>query len=127
MIKILAAALLLTSACASDDGTAPTISALTYSPMTATHGVALTITGSFMFADEDGDLAELGGEVTLPDQTKMSFAKSSIRAIGEQTTGSLGFQLQVVPPVAGAYKFELFITDEGDNVSNRLEGTLTAN
>ena len=126
MNKLLAAAFLC-SACASDDGTAPTISALTYSPNTATHGVAVTVTGTFMFADEDGDLAELGGEVTLPDQTKMSFAKSNIRAIGDQTTGSLGFQIQVVPPVAGGYKFELFVTDEGDNVSNRLEGTLTAN
>ena len=126
-MKTLLAALLLTTACASDDGTAPTISTLTYAPNTATHGVPVTVPGTFMFADEDGDLAELGGEVTLPDLTKMSFAKSSIRAIGDQTTGSLGFQIQVVPPVAGSYKFELFVTDEGDNVSNRLEGTLTAN
>ena len=124
---LLAATLVIISACASDDGTAPTISTLTYSPMTATHGVALTISGSFMFADEDGDLAEMGGEVTLPDQSKMSIAKTSIRALGEMTTGSLAFQLQVVPPVAGSYTFQLFVTDDGDNVSNRLDGTLTAN
>jgi hypothetical protein len=127
MNKILAATLVLASACASDDGTAPTISTLTYSPNTATHGVTLTVTGSFMFTDEDGDLAELGGGITLPDQTKMTLAKTNIRAIGDQTSGSLGFQLQVTPPVAGAYGFQLFVTDESDNVSNRLDGTITAN
>src|SRR5512139_3640708 len=64
--------LLFASACASDEGTAPTIAALSYSPTTVTQGVATTITGSFTFDDSDGDLAELGVEVTRPDQSKMN-------------------------------------------------------
>lgn len=127
MKTTLLAALLFTSACASDDGTAPAITALTYAPMTATHGVALTITGTFTFDDSDGDLAELGGDVTLPDQSKMNFQTTDIRNVGDMKQGTLGFQMQVVPPTAGMYKFSLFVTDDGGNDSNRLEGTLTVN
>ena len=124
---ILATALLFASACASDDGTAPAITALTYSPMTATQGVATTVTGTFTFDDKDGDLAELGGQVTMPDQTTMNFQTTDIRNVGDMKTGSLGFQMSFVPPAAGSYKFSLFVTDDGDNESNRLEGTLTVN
>jgi len=127
MKTILFAALLFTSACASDDGTAPAITALTYAPMTATHGVATTVTGTFTFDDDDGDLAELGGEVTLPDQSKMSFQKTDIRNVGDTKQGTLSFQLSFIPPAAGTYQFALFVTDEGGNVSNRLDGTLTVN
>jgi hypothetical protein len=127
MKTLLAATLLFATACASDDGTPPAITGLTYSPMTATHGVVVTVTGSFTFDDDDGDLADLHGELTLPDQTKQSLPKADIRALGDMKTGTLGFQLQALPPTVGSYKFQLWVTDDADNESNRLDGTLTAN
>ena len=124
---ILATALLFASACASDDGTPPAITALTYAPMTATHGVATTVTGTFTFDDSDGDLAELGGVVTMPDQTMMNFQTTDIRNVGGTKQGTLSFQMSFIPPAAGSYKFSLFVTDDGGNESNRLDGTLTVN
>ncbi len=42
------------------------------------------------------------------------------------TEGTLNFALALNPPVAGSYPFEIWVTDEAGNVSNRLSGTLTA-
>jgi hypothetical protein len=127
MIRTALLSLVFAAACGSDSGSAPTISALVYAPMTGTHGMQVTVTGSFTFDDKDGDLAELGGEVTLPDSSKQNLPKSDIRALGDMKQGTLPFQLIVTPPTAGAYQFALFVTDDGDNESNRLTGTLTAN
>ena len=118
---------LLLAACGSDGGTKPTISALVYAPMTATHGQQATIAGTFTFDDKDGDLAQLGAEITLPDNSKQSLPMTDIRNVGDAKNGTLGFQLIVVPPTAGTYTFALFVTDDGDNESNRLTGTVTAN
>jgi hypothetical protein len=113
-------------ACSDDPGTPPTISNLTYSPATVTHGQQTTVIGNFAFDDKDGDLSKLGGNVTLPDNTQMALAKTDVSALGDMTSGTLAFQLTFVPVAAGTYRFALFVTDDGDNESNRLEGTLTA-
>lgn len=126
MMRIVLLALVL-AACGSDSGTTPTISTLTYSPMTATHGQQSTITGTFLFDDKDGDLAELAAEITLPDNSKQSLPATDIRNIGDTKQGTLNFQMILIPPTAGAYQFALWVTDDGDNDSNRLTGTVTAN
>lgn len=117
----------LLAACGSDGGSPPTISALTYSPMTATRGVQATIAGTFTFDDKDGDLAQLAAEVTLPDSSKQNLPMTDIRNVGDTKQGTLGFQMILIPPTAGAYQFALWVTDDGDNDSNRLTGTITAN
>jgi hypothetical protein len=113
-------------ACSDDAGTAPTIANLTYSPSTVTHGAQATVIGNFAFDDKDGDLSKLGGNVVLPDNTEMVLPKTDVSALGEMTTGTLAFQMSFVPIAAGTYRFALFVTDDGDNESNKLEGTLTA-
>lgn len=125
-MRIQALAFLAFAACSSDSGSAPEIANLTYSPMTVTTGQASVVTGSITFADTDGDLAQLGAEVTLPDASKQSLPMTDLRGVGDMTEGTLAFQLSFVPPAAGAYRFALFITDDGDHESNRLEGTITA-
>lgn len=121
-------ALALLSGCGSDDdGVAPAIAALTFSPTTATHGVPVTVTGTFTFTDDDGDLAELGAEVTLPDQSKQTLPMTDLQNVGDMTSGTLNFQMQLIPPAAGTYQFALWITDDADRESNRLGGTITAN
>src|SRR5687767_5502312 len=126
MRTILLASLLFAAACGSDSGTAPSISALTYAPMTITAGQQATVTGSMAFDDKDGDLAEMGADVILPDQSKQSIPMTDIRALGDQKTGTINFALTIVPPTAGVYKFSMFVVDDGDNTSNKLDGQLTA-
>ncbi len=118
---------LLLSACGTDSGKPPAIAALTFSPTTVTHGMQATVAGTFAFNDADGDLAELAAEVVLPDQTHMLLPRTDLRGVGDMTTGTLGFQMTLIPPQAGVYQFSLWIIDDGDNESNRLDGTLTAN
>ena len=114
------------AACSSDSGKAPAISALIYAPATVTVGQQSTVTGSMTFDDEDGDVSKLTGEVTLPNLTKQMFVNADLQALGEMTHGSIPFAITIVAPAPGAYAFELWITDDGDNKSNRLPGTLTA-
>ena len=127
MRTVLAVSLLsMFTACADDAGTPPTISSLMYSPNTVARGQQSTITGTLLFSDDDGDLAQLAVEVTLPDATKQTLPATDIRGVGDTKEGTLGFQMILVPPASGTYRFTLFLTDDGDNESNRLDGMLTA-
>ena len=124
---VLASALLLSfTACADDAGTAPTISSLVYNPNTVARGQQSTVTGSILFSDDDGDLAKLGVEVTLPDATKQTLPSTDLQGVGDMTEGTIGFQMIFVPPASGTYRFSMFIVDDANNESNRLEGMLTA-
>lgn len=114
------------TACGSDDGSPPAIASLTYSPMTVPRAQQSTVTGSITFTDKDGDAAQLGIDVTLPDATSQELPLTDLQNVGEMTSGTIAFSVILTPPLAGAYQFELFIVDDSDNESNRLMGTLTA-
>ena len=115
-------------ACASDDdnGTAPTISNLTIANSSLVVGQQTTVSGTLGFADPDGDLVDLGVELTLPDQSKQSLPMTALMNVGTMTSGSISWALIVVPPSAGTYKLALWITDMNGNESNRLETAATA-
>jgi hypothetical protein len=117
----------LFAACSSDGGTAPAISNLTFTPATVTHGMQASVTCSIMFDDKDGDLDKLAGEVTLPDSTKAQLQSVDLGPFSEQTHGTIPFALSFIPPAVGTYGFSLWLTDDGDNKSNVLDGMLTAN
>jgi hypothetical protein len=113
-------------ACASDDTTPPTISNLTFSPSTLPVGVQTTISGTIAFSDPDGDLDQLGVELTLPDQSKQMLPLTDLQNVGTMTEGSIAWALIAAPPAAGAYRMSLWITDVDGHASNRLEATATA-
>jgi hypothetical protein len=124
-------ALLLSSclslvACASDDTTAPTISNLTFSPTALPVGQQTTVSGTVAFSDPDGDLDQLGVEVTLPDQTKQALPMTDLQNIGTMTDGSIAWALIIVPPTGGTYRMSLWITDADGHASNRLEAAAAA-
>jgi hypothetical protein len=123
MRTTLVACLLLT-AC-TDDGTPPEISALTYTPDTVTVGVASTVTGSIAFDDVDGDLSRLNVELIGPDSQLHSIPSANITALGDLKTGTLPFQMVFGPPTAGDYTFNIWISDDAGNDSNKLDGLLT--
>jgi len=129
MKNILLAALVVFSftGCSSDDGAAPTIATLVYSPMTVPSGAQSTISGTFTFQDKDGDAAQIGIDVRLPDQTMQELPLSDLQNVGEMTSGTINFAVIISPPFAGTYQFEVFIVDDADNESNHLMGSLTAN
>lgn len=114
------------AACTSDDSAAPTISNLTYSPSNVTVGQQATISGTMTFDDPDGDLDQMGVEITLPDNSKQQLAMTDLQNVGSMTDGQLGWALIVVPPMAGAYKLELWLTDAVGHESNRLQANATA-
>jgi hypothetical protein len=123
---LLLSSLLSLAACGSDDdGTAPAISNLAFTPTTLTAGLQTTLNGTLAFTDPDGDLADLGVELTLPDQSKQSLPMTPLQNVGTMTSGTIAWALIVTPPTAGTYQLELWIVDAEDHASNRLGGTIT--
>lgn len=114
------------TACASDDSTAPTISNLTFSPSSLPVGQQTTVSGNFGFTDPDGDLDQLGVEVTLPDQSKQSLPMTDLQQVGTMTDGTIAWALIIAPPSAGTYHLSLWITDGDGNTSNHLEASAIA-
>ena len=121
---ILLSALLFT-AC-TDDSTAPAISDLTFSPSSLPVGQQTTISGTIKFSDPDGDLDQLGVEVTLPDQSKQTLPMTDLQNVGTMTDGTIGWALIMAPPQAGTYHMALWITDADGNKSNHLDASATA-
>ena len=126
MRNVLILSLGLAAGCTDDDGSAPTISNLVFSPSAVTVGQQTTISGTLAFADPDGDLVDLGVELTLPDQSKQALPMTPLQNVGTMTDGSVAWSLFVAPPAAGAYGLALWLVDEGGHESNRLAGTLQA-
>lgn len=114
--------LTLLAACTSE-GASPEIASLTYSPESLTVGQQTTITGTFTFDDPDGDLDELGAEVVMPGGARQAFPMTDVRNVATTTEGTITWAMVVVPPAAGAYQLELWVTDADGNASNRLTGT----
>jgi hypothetical protein len=123
---ILLASCLALAACTSDDSTGPTISNLTMSPTSFTVGMQTTINGSVKFTDPDGDLDQLAVEVTLPNQTKQMLPMTDLQNVGTMTDGTIAWALIFVPPSAGTYQMSLWVTDADGHLSNKLEGSGTA-
>ena len=115
------------AACASDDDTAaPTISNLTASPSSLPVGQQTTVSGTVMFSDPDGDLDQLGVEVTLPDQSKQALPMTDLQNVGTMTEGTIAWALIVVPPSAGRYDMKIWVTDAEGDPSNQLMGSAMA-
>lgn len=114
-------------ACASDDnGAVPTITNLTLSQTTLPVGQQTTVSGTVAFEDPDGDLMELGVELTLPDTSKQTLPMTPLQNIGTMTSGTIAWSLIIAPPSAGTYGMELWTVDANGNASNRLDAALTA-
>ncbi|MBI5527170.1 MAG: hypothetical protein HY897_12615 [Deltaproteobacteria bacterium] len=105
-------------------GSAPVISELTYSPDTGTAGTQITISGSFMFTDADGDVSKVATGATPPGGAFQEGPVAEIQGAGK-TQGQAMFILALLPTVAGEYTFEVWLIDAAGNASNRLSGTVT--
>jgi len=122
----IASFLCLVSACATDDSADPVISDLTATPSSMTVGQQATISGTLVFDDPDGDLEELGAEITMPDGMRQALPMTDLIGVGDMTSGTLAWRMIVVPPTAGTYTLSLWLADADGHESNRLEATATA-
>ena len=107
-----------------DAGTAPMISDLTYSPASGTVGTQINISGQFYFEDLDADVSGLGVEIELPDGSKQTLPTQAPQGTRGVNAGTIMFALALLPPTAGTYDFDIWLTDDGGNASNRLSGTI---
>lgn len=107
-------------------GAPPEISALQFSPDSATVGQITIINGTFGFSDDDEDITTLDISLKAPGADEGQVARSPIPSLTGQPEGLAGFAAQLSTPAAGSYLFELWVTDDEGNDSNHLEGTIEA-
>jgi hypothetical protein len=122
--------LLLTwlAACSGDGGSAsaPTLSQLELEPTSVAVGQNAAIAGTVAFADADGDVAEVGMTVVLPDGRAQDVARTAVTGTDGLEAGTLQLSLQLTPPAAGIYTLEVFVIDEAGHESNRVSQEVTA-
>jgi len=123
----IALAVVLASACSDeDDGVAPTISALTFAPATVPVGQTTAVSGSFQFADDDGDVDQLEVAVTAPGGAAQTLPPVAIQGVAGQTAGAVTWAVQLTPPTAGDYLLDITVVDAAQHTSNTLTATIGA-
>ncbi len=108
------------------DGTPPSISNLSLTPMTLTTGQQNLLAGALAFVDPDADVLELGVSVELLDGSRQTLPIVDVRSSAGVAEGSVQVTLSMVPPAAGTYRFQLWLIDALGGESNRLEATAQA-
>lgn len=107
-------------------GTAPTISALSFSPDAAyvdTVTGELTVVGTLDYVDPDGDIASL--TIVVRDQSGLIIDDftTPVLDIAGSTSGTIQGELVADASVAGIYTVQVYISDSRDHRSNQLEDT----
>lgn len=107
-------------------GTAPTISALSFSPDAAyvdTVTGELTVVGTLDYVDPDGDIASL--TIVVRDQSGLIIDDftTPVLDIAGSTSGTIQGELVADASVAGIYRVQVYISDSRDHRSNQLEDT----
>ena len=114
------------SATSGNEGTAPTISNLRFAPSSLPIGEQTTVTVNVVFNDPEGDLDQLGVEITLPDHSKHTPPMRDLQNVGTMTDGWITWALIITPPGPGICQLSVWITDVDGNTSNRLDASATA-
>lgn len=105
---------------------APGISNLQFSPITTTKGAgggAISVTGSFDFTDNGGDLTSFTLTSYYSNGQVASGATLPISGTGGAKVGRVALYLNVATTVADLFKFEAYATDAAGSKSNVLSGT----
>ena len=124
-IFLILAALL--SACGSEDSdTAPVLSNLAHAPAALTTGQATRVVGTFDFVDPDGDIQFFWVAATPPVGDSATLGPRDAQGADGKTSGEMRFQVDLDPRLPGDYLLEVWVVDDADNASNRLQTTLPA-
>ena len=110
----------------SDDGAAPKVADLALTPNEVAVGKTSALAGNVTIDDPDGDVAQIGVEITLPDGTKQSLPKTAAQGASGMKNGQLAIALVFGPPVPGSYDLQFFVVDAKGHESNRVGMTVDA-
>lgn len=107
-------------------GTAPTISALSFSPNVAyvdTGGGELIVIGTLNYADPDGDIESL--TILVRDETGQitDDITTPIEGVAGSISGTIEGELVADTSIAGTYTVQVHVTDSENHTSNQLEDT----
>lgn len=106
-----------------NNGTAPTLDSITFTPSESAAGIQLTVNGSFTFTDPDGDLG--GGEVSYTYEGSTYSIPIDISFV-EITSATVNFQAIVdVSNDTGDKNLEFTLIDSSGNQSNTISKTFT--
>lgn len=123
---------LAAGACADSD---PEIWSLEHEGSTFTVGDTGSLAGTFEFAAPDGELAYLHIELLPPtfdeeeddeEEAVIRLPPSELESAEDEEQGTLEWRFHFQPEYDGEYEFELYVIDENENESNRLEDTFRA-
>jgi hypothetical protein len=103
-------------------GRAATIDFLTYDPAAAVVGEAITVTGTVTFEDPDGDVVALGSQVRPPTRQRAQTNRKIRMVLAGATSGTAAFTFVLRPTAPGPHPFDVWVVDEGGNLSNLLTG-----
>jgi hypothetical protein len=109
-------------------GTAPTISNLNYSPMTAfinDGGGTVTVQGTINFADPDGDIASYVLTIYDSNGSVVQTLSDPIPGIGGITEGIGHIFVSANTTVVDDYNVTVYLIDSNDHPSNTLSGTFS--
>ena len=81
-----------------------------------------TIDGTFDFVDPDGDVVWLNVELTVPGGARGRLPRAELQGLDGTTSDTITWVLFLQPMVTGSFDYELWLTDDGGNDSNRLGG-----
>ena len=101
-------------------GSPPVIRELQLTPDSAVVGERTTITGMVKFEDLDGDVASIRVEV----RGSKKLAQSTALRVAGAKSGTAAFTLQLTPAKAGVQSVIVTVQDQGENLSNKLSGTI---
>jgi hypothetical protein len=107
-------------------GTAPTISALSFSPNVAyvdAGGGELVVIGTLDYADPDGDIETLTIEVRDEAGQIIDDITTPIEGVVGSTSGTVEGELVADTSTAGKYAVRVHVTDSKNHRSNQLEDT----
>ena len=108
------------------DGTAPTISALSFSPDAAyvdTGGGEMIVVGTLDYSDPDGDIVSLTIVVRDDSGQVIDNLTTPVQGVAGSTSGTIEGELVADTSAAGTYAVQVYLVDSRDHRSNQLEDT----
>src|SRR5512139_3172151 len=102
------------------DAAAPSISNLQYSPRSAvvSAGGVATVTATFDFADDDGDVSSLTLTTFDPAGNQLTAQSTPVEGTAGMRTGSITGTVHVGTGTLGNFGFQMFVTDGAGLRSN---------
>lgn len=86
----------------------------------------MTLSGSLLFADPDGNLSTLYIRFQNPDGSTTPASPTAIADAAGKTSGAVPFAFAVTPTLPGDNTVEMWLEDSAKAVSPTLSGTFTA-